>query len=210
VLGRRDNVGAMARTFKYALERKGLKRLAIKRRWFWRDTEVSLDGTPLGPPIPAMDALRAGQDFPMPDGRRLRVGFEKKLASAGLALTVDGRPVPGAINDRRTTIRSAGKLLFFLAALNILIGALVFAASERLRGLGYVTGGFGVALLALGVGVYVYRSRVALMLAIILEIVDGIAITGFASGGRPPVGAIVIRFSWRAVPALRAPAPAVR
>lgn len=183
----------MARTLKYALERGGPKRLAIRKRWFWRKTELSLDGQSLGPPIPDMAALRAGREYPMPDGRRLLVGFQKQLGSAGLALSVNGRPVPGAINDPRTTIRYAGKLLFYLAGLNLFIAGLVLSLTDRLNELAAVVGGFGLVMLALGVGVFHFRSRVALVIAIVLEIADGIANLALVPSGSPPIGPIIFR-----------------
>lgn len=183
----------MARTIRYALERGGPKRLAIKRRWFWRKTEVLLDDQPVGPPIANMAALRAGQHFTLPDGRRLDVGFERKLGSAGLTLALDGRPVPGAFNDPRTVIRTAGRLIWYIAGINLVIGAIFLGAREALHQLGYVTGAFGVLMALLGVGVYVYRSRAALATAIVLEIADTIAVIAFMRSDRPPVGPIIFR-----------------
>lgn len=179
-------------TKKYALERGGPKRLAVKRSW-WRKTELFLDGTSLGPPIRGMDALKAGTAYKLPDGRTLAVGFQKELTAAGVTLAIDGRPVPGSVNDPRVTIRSAAKLLWFLGGINILLAA-VLLSGEWLRDLGYGIGVFGLLLVALGVGAYVWHSKLAIALAIVLEVIDGFTIIALMPEGRPPpVGAIFFR-----------------
>jgi hypothetical protein len=184
----------MARTFTYAIDRGGPKRLALKRRWFWRKTEVTLDGQPLGPPIPDMSALRSGRDFALPDGRRLHVTFEKKLASAGLALTLNGRPVAGAINDPRMAVRAAARLLWVLAALNLVVAWIIYALADRVQDLAIGPGVVGVVLAGLGFAVHRYRSRLALALAILIEIADGILMIALIANSRtPPVGAIIFR-----------------
>jgi hypothetical protein len=184
----------MARTKTYALERGGPKRLAVKRRWFWRNTEVSLDGAPLGPPIRNMAALKAGQTYRLSDGRTLGVGFERSLTAAGVSLTVDGRPVPGAANDPRVTIRAAGKLLWVLAAMNLTIGLLILSLGERVQAMGAGFTVFGGVMAALGFAVYFRHSRVALAAAIVIECIDGFVMLALMPQTRnPPVGAIVFR-----------------
>ncbi|HVV84082.1 MAG TPA: hypothetical protein VHE35_13495 [Kofleriaceae bacterium] len=183
----------MARTQRFAIDRGGPRRLAIKRRWFGRKTEVLLDDQPVGPPIRNMRALREGADFTLPDGRRLRVGFERKLGSAGLALTLNGRPVAGAINDPRMAVRAAARLLWAVASLNLVVAGVILTFADDLRALAYGPGVVGLLLAGLGYAVYRYRSRVALAVAIAIEVLDGIVMIALASSSQPPVGAIILR-----------------
>ncbi|MFO0745375.1 MAG: hypothetical protein U1F43_06845 [Myxococcota bacterium] len=184
----------MAREKRFAIEKGGERRLLLRWRGFWKNIEVVLDGQSLGEPIPDFKALRLGRGYPMPDGRMLFVQFENKFAGGGLAVTIDGRPLPGANNDPRTAIRTAAILLWVIAALNLVLG-LILTSAHGGRGPELAIPIAVAAVLAgLGFAVFKYQSRAALLVAIILEVVDGVAtIAMMSGGGRIPTTGVIFR-----------------
>lgn len=172
----------------FAIERGGPKRLLVRRRWRWKQVEPVLDGQSLGSPVPNMATLRSGRGYKLPDGRELFLSFQKKFIGSGLALTLDGRPVAGAANDPRMAVRGAGKLLWFLAGLNLLIGLAAYAArdDEGAQTMAITGGAVAVLFAGLGFAVYRYRSRLALAVAVLIEVADGVALFALREEGDPP------------------------
>lgn len=179
----------------FALVPNGPKALTLSWGAFWKNFTVSVNGQQVA--TLSSDELKAGKDVALPDGSTLRVHLKQGFGNAGLALTRNGQPLPGASNDPNAMVRNAAYLLYFIAALNAVLGAGVLAfgvkALEQL--------GFGPVNLALGfifalAGYFtLQRSLVALVLAMGLYALDYVA--GFvmlvAEGGKPGVGGIFIR-----------------
>lgn len=186
----------MAREKHFAIEKGGQKRLTLKWSGIWKNVEVTLDGASLGDPIPDFKSLKVGRDFRLPDGRNLFVQFENKVGGGGLALSIDGRPLPGAGNDPREAIRNAAIILWVVAGLNLVLGfGLMGIAGGRFEGadLALILAE-PIVFALLGWLVWKHKSRVALLIGIILQIVGGIAIIAMLSeAGRVPTFGIVLR-----------------
>lgn len=179
----------------FALEPNGPKRLTLSWGAFWKNFTVSLDGQQVAALSP--DEVKGGKDVPLPDGSTLRVHLKQGFGNAGLELTRNGQPLPGAANDPQSMVKSAAYLLYFLAALNALLGMAAVAFDvEALQNMG-----IGVFSIVLGfifaVGGYftMQRSLVALVLATALYAIDGVGglILAVAEGARPGVGGIIMR-----------------
>jgi len=180
----------------YALEPNGPKRLEISWKWMWKNIEVALDGQLLGT-IPDRKALRQGQTFQLPDGSPLHVQFVQGLATSGLNVTRNGRPLPGAVGDPGQRLKLAYGVLFFIGGLNLLLGLLaILLESDFLRelGLGWFSIGFGLAFLVLGY-LALRGSAAALIVGVVLLSLDAIAgvVLVIAAGGSPAIGGIVMR-----------------
>ncbi|MCC6620162.1 MAG: hypothetical protein IT385_02845 [Deltaproteobacteria bacterium] len=186
----------MARKKEFAIEKGGAKRLTLSWSGIWKNVTVTLDGAPLGDPIPDFKALKLGRDYALPDGRTLRVQFEQKIGGGGLALSIDGRPLPGAGNDPREAIKAAAVILWVIAGLNLVLAFVLIGLMGR-----QLEGGDRVLLFAepvvfaiLGYLVWKFQSGTALIIAIVLQIVGGVFImASLAEGGRVPTFGIVIR-----------------
>jgi len=186
----------MARKKEFALDKGGPKRLAVSWSGIWKNVTVSLDGAPLGDPMSDFKALKIGRDYALPDGRTLRVQFEQKLGGGGLAVSIDGRPLPGAGNDPREAIKAAAITLWVVAGLNLVLGFVLMGMVG-----GRVDGGDLALIFAepivfavLGWLVWKFQSGTALLIAIVLQIVGGILVMAMlAEGGRVPTFGIIIR-----------------
>lgn len=179
----------------FALEPNGPKRLTLSWSAFWKNFTVTLDSQQVGALTP--DELKAGKDVALPDGSTLRVHLKQGFGNAGLELTRNGQPLPGAANDPVSMVKSAAYLLYFLAALNALLGAAAVAFNVEVL----LANGIGVFSIILGFifavcGFFtMQRSLVALIMAIALYGLDAIATLGMAvsAGGKPGVGGIIMR-----------------
>lgn len=179
----------------FALEPNGPKRLSLSWGAFWKNFTVALDGQQVGALTP--DELKAGKDLPLPDGSTLRVHLKQGFGNAGLELSRNGKPLPGAANDPVSMVKGAGYLLYFLAALNALLGAAAVALNIEVL----LANGIGVASIVLGFifavcGYFtMQRSLVALVIAIVLYSLDAVATLAMAvgAGGKPGVGGIIMR-----------------
>lgn len=183
---------------KFKLEPQAPARVIVKWRGFWKDVTVLLDGQPLGPAFPDAKALKAGGDFPLPEGGVLRV----KLSPVGLGgasvldLSRDGQALPGSDGDPKAQIKAAAVVTWVIAALSTLFGALAVARVDFVLrlGLDWTTLAFGVVYAVLGAFV-LRRSRLALTLALLLLALDTLLslVGGLEAGGRPPIAALAIR-----------------
>ncbi|GMU58718.1 MAG: hypothetical protein AMXMBFR34_04810 [Myxococcaceae bacterium] len=179
----------------FAFEPNGPKRLTLSWGAFWKNFTVSVDSNQVAALTP--EEVKTGKDVRLPDGSTLRIHLKTGFGNAGLELTRDGKPLPGAANDPQSMVKSAAYLLYFLAALNAVLGAAVVAfhvtALENMGlGVGNIILGF---IFAVGGYFTMQRSMVALGLSIALYAIDGIAglVMAAEAGGRPGVGGIFIR-----------------
>ena len=185
-------------TRKFALQQGGPERVEITWRGMWKEIRVLVDGRELGQ-IPDMKALKEGREFSLPDGMgSLRVQLAQSFGGAELQVTCNGQPLPGSGSDPSVRFRSAWGVIFFIAALNFVLGlATVVFQVEFLERLGLGVGSLIVGVIYLGLGFVVkqLRSRVALGLAIGIFALDGIAtlVMSMQGPGTPPVGGIVMR-----------------
>lgn len=179
----------------FALEPNGPKRLTLSWGAFWKNFTVSLDGQQIG--ALTSDELKAGKDVPLPDGSTLFVHLKQGFGNAGLELSRNGKPLPGAANDPAAMVKGAGYLLYFLAALNALLGA--GAIAFRVQVLLDADIGVGSIILGFIFGVCGFftlqRSLVALIIATALYAIDGVATLAMAvaAGGQPGVGGVIMR-----------------
>jgi hypothetical protein len=173
--------------------------------------EVKLDGAPVGR-VETAEQLRRGIDFPLPDGERLQLRLVRVLTGSELHVLRSGAPVPGSAGDPEQRVAEAAFALYFVATLSATLGLVAkLGKVEWLLGLGAGYGSIVGAVLYAGLAhrVKARHSRWALLLAIALYVIDGIATTYFAivSSGVSAVGSLVLRLfflshMWRGLPAL--------
>jgi hypothetical protein len=183
-------------TQRYALERGGPERLEIAWRGMWKEVTVHFDDQEVGV-IPNRRALSAGQSFTLPDGSTLHVQLVSKVSTTELQVFRDGQPLPGSASDPHQRLRMAYGMVFFIAALNVILGLIATlgpAAFLRSLGIGVLSIVFGLIFAVLGA--FVMRmSAVALIAAIVLFALDGIL--GFvlvaSADIAPNIGGVVAR-----------------
>jgi hypothetical protein len=180
----------------YPLEAGSSRTVDLAWRGIWKDFTVSVDGRELGR-MNGQDELVHGGSWTLEDGSRLQVILDKSLMNVELQVTRNGVPLPGSASDPKARFAAAAGIIFFIAGLNVVLGALAeFAQVKLLLDMGL---GWGVMIFGLiygGLGLAVRKgSRVALVLAIGLFAVDGILTIyfGLEAGGQPPIGGIVFR-----------------
>jgi hypothetical protein len=185
----------------FALVPNGPKSLTLSWKLFWKDFTVTLDGRPVATLTP--DEVKSGKEIALPDGSRLHIHFKQGLGNNGLQLLRNGQPLPGAQNDPHTMVKNAAYLLYFIAALNVLLGAAVVAFDVRaLADLGFgwanIVQGF---LFAVGGFFTMQRSQVALILSIAMYVLDYVAtfLLTISEGGKPAAGGIVVRIIFTVV-----------
>lgn len=72
-----------------ALEAGGPKRLVITWKGLWKNVTLSLDGQVIGG-FPNKAALKAGEEFALPDGSRLHVQLLQRFAQVELRVLRNG------------------------------------------------------------------------------------------------------------------------
>lgn len=177
----------------YALEPNGPKRLEISWDAFWKNLTVRLDGNTIGA-VADQKALKAGQDFLLPDNSVLHIQLVQKFFSTELQVLRNGTPIPGSVSDPVQRLKTAYGIVFFVAGLNIVLGliaALFQVEFLQMLGIGWGSVVFGMLFLILGF-LTMRRSMVALIIAIIIFALDGILGLLFAiqQGGSPTFGVI--------------------
>jgi hypothetical protein len=196
----------------FALERGGPKRLEIAWSGMFKNVQVTLDGAPIGS-FETKKQLEEGGNFGLPDGSQLHVQLKRQGMATELQLRRNGEPLPGSASDPQQRVATAAGMLYFIAALNAALGIVAELGVEFLARIGVGWGNVVAALIYAGLGYLVKakQSRVALVLAIVLFVLDGIAsvFAGTHAGGSPPVGGLVARIFlliplWSGVPALTA------
>jgi hypothetical protein len=180
----------------FALEAGGEKRLEVSWGGMFKNTTVSLDGNSIGV-IPDQKALFAGQEFRLTDGSTIKVQLVRGFLSTELRVLRNGQPLPGSASDPQTRLKNAYNMVYFVAGLNLVLGIISSLFNIQLLqqfGIGFGSIIFGLVFLALGFLVQ-RKSIVALIVAIIIFAVDGIAGFFLASvqGYSPSVGGIFAR-----------------
>jgi len=167
----------------FALETGGEKRLELEIFWkgWYKNVAVSLDGNSLGV-IPNQMALDAGQEFRLIDGSTIKVPLVRKLLSSELQILRNGQPLPVSSSDPQIRWKSAYEVVYWVAGLNLVLGfvSLLFnVESLQQRGIGFVS--IIMGLLFFVFGFFVQRkSSAALILAVVIFAIDGIASLYFA------------------------------
>ena len=157
----------------FALERDGPKRLEVSWKGSWKNLAIQLDGETIGN-VQEQKDLTAGQEFQLPDSSTLTVQLVKKLASVELRLLRDGQPLPGSATDPETLLKGAYVILYFIAGLNIVLGAIAYLLQAEVlqsMGMGFYSIVFGTIFLVLARFVRL-RSTVALVIAIVIFVLD--------------------------------------
>jgi hypothetical protein len=174
---------------KFKLEAAGPERLELRWSGIFNNTEVLFDGQAVGA-IPDKAAIKAGQRLALPDGSELWVQLEEKFGGGGLAVLRNGVPVPGSDTDPATLVKGAANIVYFIAGLNLVLGAVAMAGVEFLQnlGIGLYNIAFGALYLVLGYFTG-KRSRVALGVAMGIFLVDGVlGIAATVAAGHTPGG----------------------
>ena len=181
----------------FALEPGGPKRLEITWGGIYRNVAVKLDDRVLGT-IPDQKALTKGQDFRLPDGSKLRVQLVSSLLTAELRVLRNGQPLPGSPSDPAARLRNAYLLIYVVGGFNAVLGvvaALVQVEYLQRMGLGLASVLFGLIFVGLGLLVQQKKSLFALIMAIVLFVMDGLAAVALAAsaGASAPLTGIFIR-----------------
>jgi hypothetical protein len=177
---------------KFALTPGGPQRLTITWKLFWKDVRVLLDGNVILE-FANQKELQSGASTTLVDGTVLHVKLNQAFGNVDLAVTQDGKPLPGSSTDPAALLNTAVGLLCLIAGFNLLLGLISLVAQNVfLRRLG--AGPHWLVMAAI-FGTLAFfsarRSRLALGLAIGLYALDGIL--GIALSGSPMPGAVVVR-----------------
>lgn len=179
----------------FALEAGAPKRLELSWGFAWSNFTVSFDGQEVG----RIDkkALEGVNGFRLPDGSELTVQLKKGFGGPQLSVLRNGQPLPGSATDPEALVKAAAYLLFFLAALNAVLGVVALAFDVKvLLDLGMGIGSLVVGVVYSLLGFFTLKqSRVALGIAIALYVLDGVATLAMSvgAGGQPAVGGIVMK-----------------
>jgi hypothetical protein len=180
----------------YPIEKDGPKRVVISWQGVWKNINVTFDGQTVGV-IPNQKALSAGQDFQLVDGSQLQVKLVRTVFSNELRVLRNGVPLPGSGSDPGARLKAAYQMIYFIAGLNLVLGlvALFFQVELLLNmGIGFFSIAFGLVFLLLAF-LTQRKSRVALILAIIIFTLDGLIgiIGSIAMGNTSVVGSLFVR-----------------
>ncbi len=180
----------------FALEAGGQKRLEVSWKGLYKNIAVALDGNAIGM-IPDQKTLQKGQEFRLVDGSTIKVQLVNKFYSTELQVLRNGQPLPGSASDPETRLKNAYLMVYFIAGLNLVVGLLAFLLRvDFLQQAGFGLGSvlFGLVFVALGFFIQ-RRSTFALIVAIVLFAVDGLAGVALAAaaGYSPSVGGLIVR-----------------
>ena len=165
---------------------------AVTASWgmFFRDFRLDYHGRELG--TATAQELKAGRDFPLPDGRPLRVRLQQQFGAQGLDVQLDGQPLPGTVNDPRTQVQTGFVALLLIAGLNVVLSlGAIFGHIDVLARLGLGWAALGEAGLYVGLAwLGKYRlAAAAFYVALALLVLDGAATLGNSQA----TGALVVR-----------------
>ncbi|HZY45375.1 MAG TPA: hypothetical protein VFF70_11555, partial [Anaerolineae bacterium] len=138
-----------------------------------------------------------GQSFQLPDGSTINVKLVTGIMTE-LRVQRNGQPLPGSPSDPQMRFKTAYGVVFFIAGFNIGLGLLSLATNSsflRSVGIGTASIGFGVIFLVLGFVIRNQRSKVALILSIVifgLDFVLGIVLNA-SNGVNPDTTGIIAR-----------------
>ncbi len=169
----------------FALEKGGPRRLLLSWKISWRDMQIRLDGSLIGE-IATQQELRQGHEFTLPDGSTLSVKLVNRMLWSELQVLRDGVPLPASQTDPETRLRASYGVLYFIAAINIVVGLVAEIFQVELlqsMGLGFLSAGIGAIYLVLGYFV-MRRSMAALLIALVLFTLDTLLslLSGFNIG----------------------------
>jgi hypothetical protein len=172
------------------------KRLEILNKAFWRGASVWLDGQEIGT-APDKQALLRGAEFQLPDGSTLKVRLIQSLMGSELHILRNGQPIPGSASHPETLVKSAYWVLYLIAVISLVFGAIGRLMHINMLGelgVGDFSLAFGLIYIVLG---YLVRrhSALALYAGIALFAADtvlGLVLTA-QSGGTPNMFNIVLR-----------------
>ena len=195
---------------RYPLEPDGSKRLELAWEGQYEKFTIKLDGHVVGQ-VPSRQALAAGHSLPLPDGSTLTLKTAGTALANELRVLRDGRPVPGSASDPAMRLRNTYQFIFFIAGVNLVLGALAGLGVDFLAqlGLGWGSAVIGAVYLVLGLMVRL-RSLLALLLTLLLyglETIMAVAVPLLTTSG-PNVTALLVRavvlwFLFQGVPAIR-------
>lgn len=184
-------------SLKLPIEPEGPKRLEITWEGLYNHMTVSFDDEHLAD-VPKDEAER-GTSVRLPDGSTLSIEL-RGVGAFGtrkeLHLARDGKPLPGTAGDPETAAKTAGYLLYFLAGMNALCGAVSLSGSIEMLGPDMAIGTLVMAGLFGVLGLFTMRgSRIALGIAMAVYLLDGVAtlVLTSSAGGSPPLGMLWIR-----------------
>ncbi len=161
--------------------------VAVSWGMFFRNFRLEYQGRDVGGGTTAQE-LKAGKEFALPDGRQLRVRLQQQFGAQGLDMQLDGRPLPGTVNDPHTQVQTGFVALLFIAVLNVALSLVaLFGHVEVLEKLGLGWAAIGEAALYAGLaGLGKYRlAAAAFYAALALLVLDGVLLLGtsVATGG---------------------------
>jgi len=160
---------------RYPLEIGGPIRVHILWNRRFTDTRVIVDGLSLLT-VHSRAELREGRSVDLQDGSRLGVKLARAAFFYEFQVTRNGFPLPDSDSHPETILKSAYRLIFFIAGMSILFGlAATLSQAESLQQVaGPWSVGTGIVLLLLGLLVR-KRSAVALGLVIGLLVLDALS-----------------------------------
>lgn len=177
-------------SIKYALEKQGPKRVVLTWDLGWKNVVARLDGQEVGR-VSTRAELTAGQEFPLPDGSRLRLQLKEGMWGPQLAVLRNGAPLPGSTSDPETNLKSAAGCAYFIGGCGVVLGGLAAMGVDFLARIGFTGFDVGYGLLFLILAHFTSRrSTVALGFAVGIHAL--VSIGALAAGG-PVSGAIVMR-----------------
>jgi hypothetical protein len=185
-------------TKKFALEDEGPKRLELSWTGMFKNVDVRLDGASIGV-VPDRAAMKEGRVFTLPDGSSLSLKLQQSAYNPGLEVLRNGLPLPGSDADPRTQVKVSAQLIYFIAALNALLGvAVVVFDVEALRAMAGPNG-IGAFFMAALYSVLAFftmgGSPWALIAAMLIYAADWVlgVIDSVQAGGHVNTGGIVMR-----------------
>lgn len=180
----------------YYLDDAQTQPLKVSWGWSWRNLVVAYQGQEIGQ-FATTKQLKQGATFILPDGRQLAVQLRTRMAQQQLELLLDGQPLPGSSTYPQEQFQQARYVLWFLAAINIVLGLIAeLGQIEVLQEFGMGIGTILVGLAFLGFDWWA-RTRFspwAFYVAIGLIVVDMVATVALAAGGSSgSTGGLVMR-----------------
>jgi hypothetical protein len=182
-------------TIYYARQPGGKLEVDITFQSGWKEMTINFEGSSLGV-IPTRQELEAGQEFLLPDGRRLAIRLPKRFMALP-EVTLAGQRMRAEAQAPRQRIRGAFQAALLIAIVNVVLGsAALLSKAEFVQRLGasYWNLAYGAIFLVLALCVR-RGSIVALCGAIVFFVADSLAWFYFlhAQGKQIPALAFVLR-----------------
>ncbi len=180
---------------KYALEKDGPKRLELSWKGTWQELTVFLDGRQIGA-FTDQEDLRAGQEFVLEDGTRLKVQLAGKSIFAMPLILFNNEPVAIAGHSHEQRLKMTYNCIFLLAGMNIFYGLHRIMTNKTI---GSMPAGewYSIALgvLFIFLALFIMRkSMLALSIAVGIYVLDSILIFFLPCGISWPLLLFIIIF----------------